>query len=297
MRILFTRNEVLHRREERVFVELLKVREGFEDRPQALEGGEDLNAAHRIHWVTLVERYGHAIRRHTLRSLFQLEDVVLAQFGADRSACADGTTTGGAGGFSRPRGTPGFRRAGPSGSEVGLAARGGGSRAQQTSELPLEPGDVVVVDPAAPARREHVLDHIDAIQESIDSVLVDRQLVASNTVQHVLQEMCKLRQLHHLHSGGGPLEGVGGAKDLVYGVVIGRFVFENQDVAFKGFDLQLSLYEEILEQLLVVRVKVVAHRVPILAVPSFKSSRGVDDNKIGRGARDFAFFSARSRLI
>ena len=69
------------------------------------------------------------------------------------------------------------------------------------------------------------------------------------------------RELGHLDRARASLQGMRRPKNLVHRIVIAGIVLESQDTLLERLDLALRLGEKVLQELLIVRVEVVAHRV------------------------------------
>jgi hypothetical protein len=68
----------------------------------------------------------------------------------------------------------------------------------------------------------------------------------------------KLRYLGHLDSRGTALQRVGGPENFVDFLMIGRVALNNQNSAFEMFHLLFRFGKKILEQFLVIDVKIIA---------------------------------------
>ena len=137
---------------------------------------------------------------------------------------------------------PGFRYEGPQG--------------------PDQRADVLAVGQALGTRSEHRLDDVHAREEGIDDIPGYRDGPGTYRVEEVLDRVGEAGKLRHLDGGGPALQRVGRAEYLVDRVVVPGIVLYRQDVLLEDIHLGLGLGKEILEELLVVRVKVVAHIHP-----------------------------------
>ncbi len=130
--------------------------------------------------------------------------------------------------------------------------------------------DILSVDFTAATGLEHGLHHVDRRQQRVHDRPVNRDLLVANPVEYVFYQMSELRQLVHLDCSGGTLEGMRRTEYLVDGIVVTRIVFQYKNVAFEGLYLRFRFREEVLQQLFVLRIKVVAHSHAILVHIPFK---------------------------
>ncbi len=71
--------------------------------------------------------------------------------------------------------------------------------------------------------------------------------------------MRKMGKLHHLNRGGTAFQRMRSPENLINGLMVGRIIFYDKNIALKLLDLLFGFRKKVLEKFLIIRIKIVAH--------------------------------------